>query len=90
MNQHELLAAFREAGVDDNQFGIATQNLAVPRYPRETVLVLADGPGSRWSITVKERGEQWIEATFDSEEEACAYMYAEVMSQWKQERQQSQ
>ncbi|GAA1184455.1 hypothetical protein F4556_000785 [Kitasatospora gansuensis] len=82
MNRHQLLAALREFGVSDTVYGINTRDLKSFVYVPEAAPVLAEGLDGRWYISVYERGEQWIEASFDTEAEACAYLYETVTRRW--------
>lgn len=82
MNHHELLAALREAGVSDTVYGIATRDLTTFDALLEAVPILVESADGHWSVDAWERGEHWVEASFDSEEDACAYIHQKVMRQW--------
>jgi hypothetical protein len=75
VNSHELLAALREAGVRDTAYGISVRGLVTFDHMLEAVPILVQGGDGQWSIDSWERGEHWVEARFDSEDEACAYLY---------------
>ncbi|MGW4696121.1 hypothetical protein ACWEO1_27555 [Kitasatospora cineracea] len=44
-------------------------------YLQETIPVLVEHPDGRWNIEGWERGEHWVNASFDNEAEACEYLY---------------
>ncbi|PYC77007.1 hypothetical protein C7C46_20475 [Streptomyces tateyamensis] len=75
MNRHQLRAALREAGVGDSRYGIMTPDLRTSEHIQESVPVLVGAPDQSWAIEAWERGDHWVEASFDSEEAACAYLY---------------
>ncbi|MFJ8444446.1 hypothetical protein [Kitasatospora griseola] len=54
-------------------------DLPKSKYIQESVPVLVDKRDGRWMIEVWERGEHWVEATFDSEAEACDSLYARLV-----------
>ncbi|PJN22059.1 hypothetical protein CG736_30040 [Kitasatospora sp. CB02891] len=79
MNHRQLMAALREAGVPDRQYGLQVRDLPSSEYIQESIPVLVDHRDGRWTIDVWERGEHWVEASFDSEEEACDHLYAKFV-----------
>ncbi|MFE4360041.1 hypothetical protein [Kitasatospora sp. NPDC056800] len=83
MDRHQLLTRLTEAGVSDRFYGISTRGLSTSNHLHEAAPILTEGRDGRWTIDVYERGEHWEEASFESEEEACSYLYAEVMRQWE-------
>ncbi|WP_441249816.1 hypothetical protein [Kitasatospora sp. McL0602] len=73
MNSQQLLAALQEAGVDGRTYGVCGQ---IPGGR------LIDGSGflnqeadGRWFLGSYERGVYTMERYFDSEDEACQYLY---------------
>ncbi|MFJ1939060.1 hypothetical protein ACIOGZ_41210 [Kitasatospora sp. NPDC088160] len=83
MNRHQLLVRLDEAGVSNRFYGISTRDLSTFDHLLEAVPVLVEGADGRWSIDVWERGERRVKASFDSEEEACSHLCADVMRQWE-------
>ncbi|TYC66251.1 hypothetical protein EH183_43450 [Streptomyces sp. CB01881] len=81
MNHHQLLAALREAGVSDSSYGIMVSDLPRSKYIQETIPVLVEKADGRWTIEAWERGQHWTEASFDTETDACAYLYAYLVNQ---------
>ncbi|PYC69523.1 hypothetical protein C7C46_27940 [Streptomyces tateyamensis] len=75
MNSHQLLAALREAGVRDTAYGISVQGLVTFDHVLEAAPILVQGADGQWTIESWERGEHRVEARFDAEGEACAYLY---------------
>lgn len=72
MDHQQLLAALREAGVDDRSFCIRGQ--ALPGWFGEGG-VLDQGEDGRWYVGGVERGKLEIAQWFDSEEDACRHVY---------------
>ncbi|MFJ9523678.1 hypothetical protein ACIRPK_36320 [Kitasatospora sp. NPDC101801] len=65
--------------MDDSSYGIIARDLRTSKYLQETVPVLVEQADGRWTIEAWERGAHWVEASFDTEEEACAYLYADLV-----------
>lgn len=82
MDRHQLVAALRAFGVSDRVYGVNTRDLKSFVYIPESVPVLGEGLDGRWYVAVYERGEQWVEASFDTEAEGCAYLYDTVTRRW--------
>ncbi|MDH6126072.1 hypothetical protein [Kitasatospora sp. GP82] len=72
MDHQQLLAALRQAGVDDRSFCI--RGHALPGWFGEGGILdqAADG---RWFVGGVERGRLDVDRYFDSEEDACQFVY---------------
>ncbi|MFJ9950020.1 hypothetical protein [Kitasatospora sp. NPDC091207] len=75
MNHHELVVALREAGVSSGSYGLEVRDLPSSKYIQESIPVLVEHVDGRWAIEAWERGRHWTVASFDTEAEACAYLY---------------
>jgi len=73
MNVRELQIALRQAGVDPHRYGIE----GVPSDYRlsDGTPFLARQSDGRWFLGTSERGKESTLRVFDSEEQACAYLY---------------
>ncbi|MFE2728402.1 hypothetical protein [Kitasatospora sp. NPDC059327] len=76
MDRHELLVALREAGVSSGSYGLIVSDLPSSKYVQESIPVLVEHTDGRWAVEGWERGAHWTVASFDTEAEACAYLYA--------------
>lgn len=73
MNRYQLLAAMQEAEVD--QDGYEIEGLDTGDRPAEGGVFLAQDSAGRWFLGGRERGIPITKRYFDSEAEACQYLY---------------
>lgn len=78
MNVSELLAALQQAGVSERMYGIVGDT-ASGGQSGEGSLYLEQAPDGRWVQGGYERGVSTPERWFDSEDEACRYVYEALL-----------
>jgi hypothetical protein len=81
MNHYQLIAALREAQVSDGSYGIEVSDLPRSKYIQEAIPILVERADGRWTIEAWERGAHWIMASFETEAEACTYLFTYLVKQ---------
>jgi hypothetical protein len=76
LNRFELLKALQEAGVDDQEYGI--QDVSTGGRLAEGGAVVGQDDAGRWFVGGWERGQVSAPEYFDSEDEACRRLYADL------------
>jgi hypothetical protein len=76
MNRHELISALEAANIDSDRYQI----IGIDRYAPydEGGLVLREKEDGSWDVEIYERGVYDFYRRFDSEEEACEYIYQQL------------
>ena len=78
MNVHELDAKLAAAGIDGRTYHIAGVEPRGRLGEGSWILVPAENEG--WAFRIWERGQEWPEDEFATEDEACRWIYNFVVN----------
>lgn len=73
MDRRELVAALRQANVDESDY--AVQGVSTRAPLADGGLVLGQDDDGTWAVGVEQRGQYTLRQRFDTEDEACRYLY---------------